>query len=443
MINPLHSIFWSFFAFVFFFNLSGYAQDSTPISTSDIEHFWEAYDKVISTSDRSLQKHYLDSLYLQRGSIGLKAICNARNYTTDDYLEAIRSYPKFWNSIRNNTLKANQFSKEFDNGIAQLKKLYPALKPAYIYFTIGALRTNGTTTDSLVLIGSELAMADQHTISEEFPDGVRQNRRIYFDSNPIEKLVLLNIHEYVHTQQKRPLNNLLSYVIYEGVAEFVSVKALGVKSIVPAIEYGKSNPKVKAKFEREMYYGTNLSEWLWSDGSNEFGMRDLGYYIGYQLCELFYNQASNKEEAIKHLIELDYEDEAQIQEFVESTGFFTQKLDQLYLDFLSRRPEVVAIHPMDNKSKNVKPNTTRIDIEFSAPMNTKHRNFDYGPLGAASSLKIDKIIGWSEDGKILSIEVLPLLPNKTYQLQLKWGFRDLNNVPLMPFLIEFTTAKTN
>jgi hypothetical protein len=40
-----------------------------------------------------------------------------------------------------------------------LKVVYPELRHAKIYFTVGAMRSNGTTLDSMVLIGSEFAMA--------------------------------------------------------------------------------------------------------------------------------------------------------------------------------------------------------------------------------------------------------------------------------------------
>ncbi|MCB4235398.1 hypothetical protein LDL59_10835 [Kaistella anthropi] len=53
-------------------------------------------------------------------------------------------------------------------GIEKLRKIYPELKPAKIYFTIGALRTNGTYSHNLVLIGSEIAMTDKKQLRTNF-----------------------------------------------------------------------------------------------------------------------------------------------------------------------------------------------------------------------------------------------------------------------------------
>lgn len=415
---------------------------SENIVTTDIVNFWEAYDSITLTQDAVLQYKYLDSLYLRRGTEGLNAIRQVRNYTPEDYIRVINDYPKFWTSIRENTLKADQFSSELQDGIEKFREIYPDLKPAKIYFTIGAFRTGGTTLDSLVLIGSELAMADKNTISTEFPEREREDRRIFFESNPIDNLVLLNIHEYVHTQQKPMIHNLLSLAIYEGVAEFVSVKAMGVPSAAPAIEFGKKNAdRVREKFEQEMFYINNRFKWLWDRGSsNEFGVRDLAYYIGYQMAENYYEQAENKKEAIKKLIELDFNNETEIEEFVHSTDFFSASLDELYKKFDNKRPTVIGIKQFKNNSNNISPQINQITVQFSEPLNGINTGIDFGPLGKEHLPKIspsDRV--FSEDNKTWTINV-DLEPNKHYQIQLENNFRTNEWIPLKPYLIEFKTG---
>lgn len=412
------------------------------VISSDIDNFWLAYDKIIQTDDSVLQAKYLDKFYLSKATDGLKAIREVRNYSTQDYLHAINYYPRFWNSVRANTLKANEYAKELNTGIEKLRRLYPELKPAKIYFTIGALRTNGTTLDSLVLIGAELAMADKNTIADEFPQQSKAFRRSFFDSNPIQNLVLLNIHEYVHTQQKPVVHNLLSYVISEGVAEFVSSKAMNTSSVVPAINYGKNNAeKVRAKFEQEMFYINNQNNWLWSDAQNEFGVRDLGYYIGYQMCENFYTQSENKEEAIKTMIELDYTNETEIEDFVKKSAYFSKSLDELYRDFESSRPTVLGIKQFKNNSKKVSPQLKEITIEFSEALNGYNTGVDFGQLGQEAFPKNDPSKRFWSNGNLSWTITVDLEPNKKYQLLITNNFRTAKGIPLKPYLIEFETAK--
>lgn len=410
------------------------------IVTSDIFNYWEAYDKITSTKDSVLQYKYLDSLYFNKGTLGLQGIRQARNYMAQEYINVINNYPKFWNSVRDNTLKANSYREEIQQGIEKVKQLYPALKPNKIYFTIGALRTGGTYIDSLALIGSEMAMVDKNTDASEFPESIRQGRQTYFNQNPIDDLVFLAVQEFVHTQQKTFVHNLLSYCLHEGVGDFVSYKALSLEPNLPAIIYGKQNEAVREKFETEMFYNNNQNKWLWSDAPNEFEVRDLGYYIGYQICENYYNQAKDKKEAIKTMIELDYENESEIENFVHKSNFFSASLDELYQNFENKRPNVIGIKQFKNNSNNVSPKTNQITVDFSEPLNGINTGLDVGPLGKDYLPKIspnNRV--FSEDNKTWTIDV-ELEPNKHYQIQLENNFRTNDWIPLKPFLIEFKTG---
>ncbi|WP_413532386.1 hypothetical protein [Empedobacter brevis] len=432
-----NSILKSITAYLFF----SFAVHAQKVFTSDMDNFWIAYDKITQTKDSVLQYKYLNDEYLSKGTEGLKLIREARNYTDKDYIYAINSYPKFWNSVRKNTLKSKNLSKDLNKGIKKLRLIYPELKPANIYFTIGALRSNGTYRNGHVLIGSELAMADKNTITDEFPENLRNARRLYFDSEPINHLVLLNVHEYVHTQQKPFVDNLLSYVIHEGIAEFVSVKAMNVPSEAPAITYGKrNNEKVRARFEEEMFNMNNLYKWLWGDAPNEFGVRDLGYYIGYQMAENYYNQAENKKAAIKELIELDYSNETAINNYVTKSNYFSESLEKLQKDYERKRPTVLGIKQFNNFSKSVDPKTKEITINFSEPLNGINTGVDYGELGEVAIPKNDiKKRYCSNDNKSWTMSV-ELEPNKKYQILITSNFRNTTNYPLKNYLIEFETS---
>jgi len=281
----------------------------------------------------------------------LKKIINARNYTAIEYVNLINNYPKFFESIHANTLKSKLLAEELNDGIEKLEVIYPDLKPAKIYFTIGCMRTNGTTRDNLVLIGSELAMAESTTDISEFEGGTKEWLETFFSSNPINGLVLLNVHEYVHTQQTSIPDNLLHIVLYEGIAEFVSVVAMGVPSNTPAIKFGEKNSAVRKTFEREMFY-EKTSDWLWSNSPNEFGVRDLGYYIGYAIAESHYNKSSNKKKAIKKLIELDYSNPDEIDTFIDNTCFFSKMIEELRMEDQKNRPNVVSINKIENAPQN-------------------------------------------------------------------------------------------
>ncbi len=407
------------------------------VVTTDVDHFWEAYDKITTTKDTLLQQQYLQQYYIGKGTEGLKNIMEVRRYSAKNYLDAINQYPLFWKSIRKNTLKSKQLSGPIEKGIAQLKKLYPSLTPVNLYFTMGAFRTNGTISGHNILIGAEMALADKTTVISELPSYLHYYYNTY---TPINDLVLLATHESVHTQQKPMVDNLLSYCLYEGVAEFVSVKATGKPSYLQAIEFGKANEaKVKAKFESDLFKVDKTGDWLWSSRENSFKMRDLGYYIGYAICENYYEKSANKEKAIREMIELEYENTQQFEDFVNQSGYFSSSLEVLYQNYDKKRPYVTGISPFENQSQQVKPGVHAITLHFSEPMNKENRGFDYGPLGENHVLRVSKVIGFSEDGKSFSYEV-ELKPNQHYQSLVTNRFCNTDGAALKPYLIDITTT---
>ena len=199
-----------------------YVGFSQEVLTADIAHFWEAYDQIVLEKDSLKQLELVKTLYINKGTAGLEGIMRARRYSAEEYVYAINHYPKFWTSVRSNTLKAISFRKKFSKAYKKLKTIYPDLKPVNIYFEIGILRTGGTTIDGMSLIGSEVALTDTNTITAEF-DTRYPHLRTYFNTNPIKDVVFNNVHEYIHAQQKETIGNtLLAQTVMEGVAEFLA-----------------------------------------------------------------------------------------------------------------------------------------------------------------------------------------------------------------------------
>lgn len=421
-------------SFFLTFILSG--QSAQNVITSDIDNFWIAHDRIKSTTDSVQQYKYINE-FLSTGTPGLNAMQQARRYDDKEYINAIKKYPKFWESVRANTYKAKEVAPEIEKGIILLKKLYPDLKPAKIYFTIGALRSNGTTINDMVLIGTELAMANENTTSSEFTNSLT-HLPSFFKSNPADGIVFLNLHEYIHTQQKTTTgNNLLAQCIIEGAAEFTATLAMG-QSPTTAVTFGRKNAKrVRDKFSEDMFNPIVFYNWLWGGTDNEFNTRDLGYYTGYAICEKYYSKASDKKAALKEIIELDYNDTDKLEQFVDKSGYFEKPVKHYKAVFESKRPIITSIS-YGNPQQKIKAGPVKITVTFSLPMNKNSRNFELGPLGENNLLKLKKA-EFSTDGRSMSLEA-NTEAGKQYQLELGYQFRSMDNLPLKPYLIDFTTS---
>jgi hypothetical protein len=282
-----------------------------------------------------------------------------------------------------------------------------------------------------------LSLADKTTIIDELPTW---RQTFYKTQNPLSELPLLCTHEYIHTQQKEMAENLLSLCLYEGVAEFISCKVTGLKSDAPAIEFGKSNEKVVVdKFVSDLFIMSNTYNWLWGENRNELKVRDLGYYIGYEICERYYNLSKNKTKAIRDLIELDYTNEKEVERIVDLTKLLPKSLEELYNDYEKLRPTVISLAPFENGSQNVKSGITKITITFSEALNGYNDGLDYGPLGQEYYPKVNPKKIWSNDGKSWTLEA-ELKPNQRYQILISSNFRKENGIRLKPYLIDFKTA---
>lgn len=408
--------------------------------TTDIDNFWNAYDTIIATTDSIQRYQLLKQFYLNKASDGLKSLREVRNYTEQEFVTAITSYPAFWKSIKPDMRSVSQLFPSIKADINKLRQAYPPLKPAVIYFSVGAFRTNGTIQGNRVLIGSELSLADSTTVVGELPEWRQAFYKAY---SPKKNLALLCTHEYIHTQQKTVVENLLSMCLYEGVAEFVSCLVTGKKSASPAIGYGKAHQKkVVDLFVQDLFTMNNNYNWLWGENRNELRVRDLGYYIGYEICERYYKMSGDSKKAIWELIELDYTNEAEVERIVDAAGLLPQKLEVLHRNYENSRPTVTAIMPFKNGDQAVKSGLTGITLAFSEPLNGYNTGIDFGPLGENFCPEIGRNREWSSDGKSWTFEA-ELKPNQQYQILISNNFRKQNGVRLKPYLIEFKTAGGN
>lgn len=308
-------------------SLTGFAQQQRFVD-EDLTRFWIAYDSIVATSDTLAQARLLDQIFLVPATKGLKSLQEVRRYTPESYLHAIRSYPAFWKSIRHNSQHLESVKAEISKDIAQLKQLYPALKPATIYFLMGAFRTNGTTQEDRVLLGAEMALTDASVNTHELPEYLQNYYRLY---RPKEQVGLLCTHEYIHIQQKQPQDNLLCYTLHEGIAEFISCHATGKPTSLPNFAFGlKEESRIIARYVQDLYLPGVLNNWMWGTNTNELGERDLGYFVGYRIAEAYLAKAKNKAKAIRELIELDYTNDKAVERILDGSGYFPKKISAIY-----------------------------------------------------------------------------------------------------------------
>lgn len=301
-------------------SLTTRAQQTNKIFTADIDNFWRAYDSIQQTSDFTKKLALINEYYISKRTKGLDAFMGLRDYNDTLYVKLIERYPKFWTSIRSNTLSVKTKIAAFNKAIADLQKLYPGLREAEMYFTIGGLRSGGTVKDNMVLVGAEIATGDPSIDMSDFKNDWLKKA---FAKQSLDNLVYLNIHEYIHTQQNGSGDRVLNQCIMEGACDFISELVLRKEPETQYMFYGKkSHKEIKEQFKQDMLT-KNLANWLYN-GGQKGESADLGYYIGYEICKSYYKHAKNKSQAIKEIIELNYTDDKAVDAFLVQSKFFEE-----------------------------------------------------------------------------------------------------------------------
>jgi len=417
---------------IFFSSASGQKN----VFTSDVDHFWMAYDSCLTTNDSLQQLKFIQTLYVDKGSEGLKACMEARDYSTELWVNLIRKYPRFWKSIRPNTFTVKSYANEIEQSIQRLKNLYPRLKKAKMYFTIGGLRSGGTTMNNKVLIGTEIASADATTDVSEFPDKWLEN---VFKSQHTGNIVPLNIHEYVHTQQRGEPKTLLGQSIKEGSCDFITELVIGKPLQNNYLVYGREHEaELKEAFKLEMF-SSSFTNWLYN-GSNAKTVADLGYFMGYGICKSYYTNSPDKKKAVKEIIELNYSDTTAVETFLAKSKFYIEPIhkQELVQNFKSKLPYVVRLQPFSNGDVTVDTSIKELTIVFSAPMNKNKYSISYGPKGK-DYFPIVGVTGYSEDGTAFIVK-MDMKPNHEYEFLITdKSFVSAEGYPLIPYEVKFKT----
>jgi uncharacterized protein YjaZ len=70
-----------------------------------------------------------------------------------------------------------------------------------------------------------------------------------------------------------------------------------------------------AEFQKEMW-GTDTSHWLYQGDRAKDRPADLGYYVGYKICEAFYRRSADKPEAVRRILRI-----ADPEAFLKESGY--------------------------------------------------------------------------------------------------------------------------
>ena len=272
--------------------------------TSDIPNFWRAFDKASLKDAADLfQKEYIDP-----GSPGLHGFLQARIVNGRALAATVAARPRYYAAIRESTLTLDQkpeIKEAIQASFRRLKEIYPEAIFPDVYFVIGRMNSAGTTDGGKgLLIGVEMNARDESTPVDELTNWERAV------IGQIAHLPNIVAHELIHIEQGRanPLHGmngkatLLDQALSEGGADFLGEMISGGNINRVQRAYGDEHEQALwSEFSAAMH-GTDSSHWLYEGDRAKGRPADMGYYVGFKICEAFYKRAGDKKEAIRRIL---------------------------------------------------------------------------------------------------------------------------------------------
>lgn len=260
--------------------------ETAVISTADVDLFWRAYDAWKTTANATPDRlaTILDREYIKKGSQGVQDFIPDRIISADALAKMILKDPKYYETVRANTEKMQNFVPEIRKGFRRLKQMYPDACFPPVYFVIGRRNSGGTDTENGLIIGAEM-----------FAD---TSSRIH-----LSEVVCIVIHELTHYQQKAKGEELITAVMTEGAADFIAELITGNQIDENIKPYGDSHEQELWRKFQEDTAKNDFAPWLYNgDDEKRVDPPDLGYYVGYKICQSLYEILPDKAAALKTII---------------------------------------------------------------------------------------------------------------------------------------------
>ena len=271
------------------FGQNGYPQnpEEAEFISSDIPRFWEAFDQVNQGGNPFKE-------YLKDGSPGLKDFIKYRIESPRKLLKIAKKKKVDYEAIRENSLKMGSCITQIVQYYSNLENIYPDAVYPPTYFVIGAFNSGGTSSQNGLIIGVEMQKS-------------------------IEYIPNIVAHELIHYNQKYPIERttLLEQCILEGGADFIAELIIKSPHEGENFKYGRAHEEALCKEFIQIMNDNKYHGWLYgTSGLKDGRPRDLGYWIGYEICKAYYDKAQDKKQAIVEILSIkDFDD------FVESSAY--------------------------------------------------------------------------------------------------------------------------
>lgn len=277
------------------------AAASAEIVTRDVDRFYTIYDAADGTpTAEQLQRDYLG-----HASPGLVRFAGMRRITGERIAAALHKDPGIYRDARRCADTLPAVRTRLSAALEELLRIHPRSRLPPVTIAIGRGKPIGTADAQGVMIGLEaLCSVD------------------FFEPDLEDRFVHVIAHEYVHVQQpaaqvENPDESVLRASLTEGGAEFIGELISGSISYSHLATWARGREKeTGTAFLADKNEKAQGSDWLYNGKGTPERPGDLGYWVGYRIAKAYYQHATDKQAAIREIIEVQDADA-----FLEKSGW--------------------------------------------------------------------------------------------------------------------------
>ena len=222
--------------------------------------------------------------------------------SAQNLVAVIDQNPKYYASIRPETLQVSKMERRMRAAFRKFKSLYPDAVFPDVYFLVGSANSGGTTGPSGLLIGTEMYGKTSATALDELNPWLRAV------ISSVDKIPGIVAHEACHYNQHfssaPEQRNLLGKALQEGSCDTIGELVSGQNINEHLKIYARTREKdIWYEFAREMYQ-PDFSKWIYNGATAKDRPADLGYYVGYRIARTYYDRAKDKRKAVRDILNI-------------------------------------------------------------------------------------------------------------------------------------------
>ena len=265
------------------------------IVTTDVDHFWQAFDDAGKVPMAQRAAIYAKEYY-RAGSPGLQDFIPGRLWSPGGFAAYVEHHRDFYYKVRPHIKQVLAQKPAIEAAFERLKALYPDIKfPTHVYFVVGRSNSGGISSDNGMILAAEMFAT---------PPGMAYS---YAGLKP-DMVPFYVLHETVHLNQAslpRQGFPLLQDVVTEGTADFIASLALpepAERQYADRWQYGCLHETALAKQFLKDQDLKRTAPWMYSFKPFTGWPPDMGYWIGYRIDQAYYTKAQDKTAALRSML---------------------------------------------------------------------------------------------------------------------------------------------